>query len=110
MQTRVAVFLTTLVSGARGGWVLTRLDRARPSPGFYPIVSAVVVTGTLTVTALALSIEMFLAFSRHRVLNDLTSWWIGMGFSALIVAVLFRFVSFPIGPSDPAVLRQPASS
>jgi signal transduction histidine kinase len=91
-------------------WVLTEAHRSRIAPGFYPIGSAILLTATLTTTAVSLVIGIFLAFGRHVVLHDVTSWWIGMGFTALAVAVPFRISSFPIGPNHAAVLSQSPSS
>lgn len=91
-------------------WVSTGTHRSRPGPGFYPVGSAILLTATLTTTAIALTIGVFLAFGRHLVLHDMTSWWIGMGFTALTVAILFRIVSFPMGPNYAAVFRQSPSN
>lgn len=91
-------------------WVLTETHRNRLAPGFYPVGSAIVLTASLTTTAISLAIGVFLAFGRHLVLHDMTSWWIGMGFTALAVALLFRLISFPIGPNHAAVLNQSPSS
>lgn len=91
-------------------WVWTDTYRSRLPPGFYPIGSAIVLTATLTASAFSLAIGAFLAFGRHVVLHDLTSWWIGLGFSALGVAPFFRLFSFPIGPDHAPVSNQPPSS
>ncbi len=103
----VLTIALTLVTFA---WIATETYRNRLPPGFYPIGSAVLLTATLTATVISLAVAVFLAFGRHLVFHDLTSWWIGMGSTALAVAVLFRFVSFPVGPNHGALLRQPPSS
>ena len=88
-------------------WVLTGAHRNRPAPGFYPIGSTILLTATLTTTAVSLTIENIIAFGRHLVLHDMTSWWIGMGLSAMAVAIPFRIISFPTGPNQAAVVGLP---
>ncbi|MBV8819174.1 MAG: PAS domain-containing protein [Acidobacteriaceae bacterium] len=67
--------------------------------------SAVVMAACLSSVA-----GSFLAFGRHRVYRDQTSYWMGEGFACLFVSMVLRMMSVPLRPGGAGVLGHSPSA
>lgn len=102
--------LTVCLAAIQISWLIHGGYSQPLGPQFFPLVSAVMLTATLTVSVLSLIIGTFLAFGRYRALGDATSWWIGMGLAAFSLAMIFRVLSFPFVPGGKALIGQSPNS
>lgn len=80
------------------GWIFWGAQRS-----ITPEVFGFLVSLTNTSTLLTLLCGAFLSLGRHRVLGDPTSYWIGVGFASLSVALLFRVFTMPWLPGAKAL-------